>query len=104
MEKRTSLMVALDILNETREPLRKTQIVYRSNLNFNILKRWISLLINKGLFEVCNDPPRTWRTTEKGLKFIDAMEKVLGFWENEAIVLNDVKAEVVETGIFNSEV
>lgn len=101
MEKRTTLKVALDILIQTKEPIGKTKIVYQCNLNFNIIKRWIPLLISKGLLEECDNPPRTWRTTEKGSRFIEAMERVLWIWKTEA--LDNGTVEAIEPGIFKQQ-
>ena len=103
MERRTTLMVASDILTETKEPIGKTKIVYRCNLNFNIIKRWIPTLINKGLLEEFDNPPTKWRTTEKGSSFLYFMEKVVCLWKNGSTDLEDKQMEVVETGVFHSQ-
>ena len=80
MSKRTSLMVAYDILQVAIEGSSKTNLVYQGNLNFKIVKRWLAKLIAKGLLEFTPIPTNTWKTTLKGLGFMRAMERTMLFW------------------------
>lgn len=73
-------MVAQDILHEAREGSNKTNLVYRCNLNFNIIKTWLSRLIAKGLIEQTSSSPKIWTTTSKGMGFLLAMDGVLSMW------------------------
>ncbi len=84
MARRTSLMVARDILHQSIFGASKTQLVYRCNLNFKLIKTWLSRLIAKGLLEFQFGPPKTWGVTEKGLTFLFAMDKVLSIWDDGA--------------------
>lgn len=79
MERRTGLMIAYDILTEARGGSLKTRLVYRCNLNFNIIKTWLTRLTSKGLIEYSPEH-RTWTTTPNGLDFISAMVDVLSIW------------------------
>lgn len=94
MNKRTTLIMAYDILNEASIESSKTNLVYRCNLNFKIVKTWLSKLIAKGLLELHNEPSKTWKTTEKGSRFIEAMERVLWIWEDENIAMDQITLEV----------
>ena len=80
MGRRTSLMVAYDILQVARGGSSKTPLVYRCNLNFKLIKTWLSRLIAKGLLEP-SSTSRTWTTTTKGLSFILAMDAVISIWD-----------------------
>lgn len=80
IERRTSLMVAYDILQVARGGSAKTPLVYRCNLNFKLIKTWLSRLIAKGLIDP-NPTSRIWKTTTKGLRFISAMDEVLSMWD-----------------------
>jgi len=82
MERRTGLIVAYDILMEARGGSNKTNLVYRCNLNFKLIKTWLSRLIAKGLLEP-SPSSRTWATTTQGAKFILAMEAVKSLWDGE---------------------
>ena len=94
MQKRTSLMVAYDILEEARYGSAKTPLVYRCNLNFRLIKKWLARLIARGMMEFSDTPSKTWTTTAKGLRFISAMDRVLEEWDNGLIRLDEMKIEV----------
>ena len=49
---------------------KKTQIVYQANLDFKIVKKYLSRLIEKGLLDPANDR-RYYTTTSRGVDFID---------------------------------
>jgi len=94
MNRRTSLMVAYDILQVARDGSNKTQLVYQCNLNFRVIKRWLSRLMSKGLLEFNALPSKTWTTTDRGLRFIYAMDKVKTVWDDGLINLDTMKQEV----------
>lgn len=85
MERRTGLIVAYDVLTEARGGSQKTRLVYRCNLNFNIIKAYLSRLIANGLLDFIEGPPRKWITTAKGMDFLLAMDVVKGIWESGPI-------------------
>lgn len=99
MTKRTSLMVAYDILKIATEGSTKTNLVYQGNLNFKVVKRWLAKLIAKGLLEVHDLPYKFWKTTEKGLEFIDEMDRVLLIWGNDKM---NVKMGLIHLSIPNT--
>ena len=80
MGRRTGLIVAKDILVVAVGGSAKTNMVYKCNLNFKLIKTWLSRLIAKGLLDFIEGPPRRWITTDKGLRFIQAMDMVLPMW------------------------
>lgn len=52
----------------------KTSLVYKANLNFNMGKKYIALLMSKDLLErVEASTPALYRTTEKGSKALEAI-------------------------------
>lgn len=73
-------MVAYDILQEALDGSNKTNLVYQCNLNFKIIKRWLSKLMDKGLLEFKESPSKTWTTTTRGLMFMSAMNRVKMIW------------------------
>ena len=95
MNKRTTLMVAYDILNIAQGGATKTQLVYRGNLNFRLIKKWLSRLIAKRLIAFSDNPYKHWTTTEKGLRFISAMDKVKTIWDHGHINMNEMKQEML---------
>lgn len=66
--RRNSFDIYTDILNVSANGAKKTQIVYRANLNFNIVKKHIDALMERGFVE---KNARLYFTTEKGKNFVD---------------------------------
>ena len=57
----------MDILAETSRGVNKTGIVYGANLNFNIVGRYLPLLIESGLVvRVDGESGVVYRITERG--------------------------------------
>lgn len=71
--RRCDFEICADLLRVARGGARKTQLVYRANLNFKVVKRYLSVLLGNGLLEV--DPP-FYSSTEKGEEFLRLFEKV----------------------------
>jgi predicted transcriptional regulator len=68
MMRRTSLDVYVDILEAAQNGANKTRIVYRANLNFEIVKKYLKSLIESDLLMV-NENGKYY-TTKKGYNFI----------------------------------
>jgi predicted transcriptional regulator len=66
-ERRGKLEIMKDILSTAREGVRKTEMVYRANLNFNRAERYIPFLEERGLMEYSGS---VYKTTEKGEEFL----------------------------------
>ena len=64
---RTDLEIIFDILEFCSEPRKQTRIMYRNNLNYNVLKNYLSKLSTLGL--LCKNAPY-YVTTEKGRQFV----------------------------------
>lgn len=52
----------------------KTKIMYKAFLSYGQLKEYLGLLIQNGL--MTNDIPGLYKTTNKGLKFLDTTHKM----------------------------
>jgi predicted transcriptional regulator len=76
MKRRESVDICRDILQLTRNGAIKTRIVYGANLNFKIVKGYLSKLLSLGLLE---ESQKKYRTTEKGLDFINRYEDLSRF-------------------------
>ena len=72
--RRTSVDVSVDILEAALNGANKTRIVYRSNLNFAIVRGYLDNLIRTGLLIVDDG---SYRTTSKGAKFIKDYESLI---------------------------
>jgi len=83
--KRGHLEIARDLLEVARYGARPTALVYKANLNFNIIKRYLQELLDSGLINVDEIPingnmTRLFTTTERGLTFMDSVNKTLDLY------------------------
>jgi len=65
--RRDGIEIYADLLHAARGGAGKTQLVYKANLNFKIVKKYLSVLLRNDLLEV--DPP-FYSSTEKGEEFL----------------------------------
>jgi len=69
--KRNNLDIEADILDLASQGIRKTHLVYGANLNFNIVKKYLERLFNKGCLK--KEGP-LYFTTEKGVEYMNLIE------------------------------
>ena len=67
--RRNDLDICVDILHVARKGANKTHIVYKANLNFKIVKKYINRLIKTGMLSSANDSS-LYVTTGQGIKFL----------------------------------
>jgi len=78
--RRNDLDICADILNIAQNGAKKTQLVYKANLNFAIVKKYIKRL---GDTELLTSENGYFMTTEKGMRFLqDYREFVVSFSKN----------------------
>ena len=68
---RSRIQIAADILEIAREGSRKTRIMYLGNLSFDLLQKYLEMLVEFGLVEVKNGADKTYVATEKGRQFLE---------------------------------
>jgi predicted transcriptional regulator len=73
-ERRSSFEIIYNILCEARQGINKTRLVYKTNLNFHVMQRYIEFLMTKELLCIEYKPHVKYKTTEKGLKYIESFE------------------------------
>lgn len=71
--RRNNLDICADILRVSRGGAIKTHLVYKANLNFKIVKRYIGGLTESGLL-VKNG--KRFYATEEGILFIDRYDQL----------------------------
>lgn len=64
--RRSRTAISAEILKAALQGAKKTHIVYRVNLNFEVANRYLSMLLEKGLIE---QKDNLYITTEKGIKY-----------------------------------
>ena len=72
-ERRGKLDIMADILSVTAKGAKKTEMVYKANLNFTRLGRYISFLEERGLLE---NSGAEYRATKKGEEFLRDYQKI----------------------------
>lgn len=81
--KREKIQVIYDILKAIQEKegkIKPTHIMYKANLSPQMLKTYLKELIAKGLvLEKKSGKGKTYFLTEKGLKYIEDYQIILGF-------------------------
>lgn len=70
--KRDRLDIMLSILEITREPIKKTHILYRANINHQQLTKYLAMLEELGMIVENNNE---YVITDKGRMFLDMFSK-----------------------------
>jgi len=68
---RSRIQIAADILEIAKNGSRKTRIMYLGNLSFDLLQKYLRMLLDLGLIESKNGPEKSYVVTEKGRRFLD---------------------------------
>ena len=68
--RRNDLDICADILKVSKAGAKKTHIVYRANLNFKIVKKYLSRLIDNGYLLDGSDSG-VFVTTDRGSNFLE---------------------------------
>jgi len=70
--RRNDIDICADILKVARSGAKKTHLVYKANLNFEIVKKYLSRLSENRLISSENGH---YITTEEGVKFLDSYQE-----------------------------
>jgi predicted transcriptional regulator len=68
---RSRIQIAANILEIAKEGSRKTKIMYLGNLSFDLLQKYLEMLVNYELLEVHGGPDKGYIATEKGKQFLE---------------------------------
>lgn len=74
--RRSGLEIIASILMEARNGVTKTRLIYRTNMNFIVIRKYMDFLNQKGLMAVEHDYLQIYTTTEKGLEFLNEYAKI----------------------------
>jgi len=77
--KRNNYDIDRDILNLTKSPQLKTNIVYKCNLNFKLIKRYLTKLIQKGFITKTkrHDGKTLYSITNRGLEYLNVFDNLM---------------------------
>lgn len=76
--RRDELTIMTDLLVNMLEPRRLTHILYKTNLSYSQLRKYLSNLLQMGLAEELDHPYRLFRTTAKGRTFMSLIKQQSG--------------------------
>jgi predicted transcriptional regulator len=68
---RSRIQIAADILEIARSGSRKTRIMYQGNLSFDLLQKYLEMLVRFGLLEIHGGPEKNYVATDKGRRFLE---------------------------------
>ena len=95
MGRHHKLDVIFEILSLAQEGVKRTRLVYLTNINFSMLRRYLSVLFRMELIE---DRGRMLVTTPKGVRFVEEYDEFTSRWnfyeefENSKKVENEISA------------
>jgi predicted transcriptional regulator len=75
-KRRSDIDISADILKVAMNGAKKSHIVYRANLNFDVLKRYLKRLNAAGLINFPSFNGRIFKTTSKGKEYINQYENL----------------------------
>ncbi len=80
--KRSAMEISADILKVTLNGAKKSHIIYKANINFQLGKKYLNHLTNSGLIIDSVNGNRLYLTTDKGMEYIKQFEdlKKLANW------------------------
>jgi len=70
MAKRNGFEIMAEILNFCEKPQNKTKVMYRTNLSWRMLQKYLSQLQSLEFLEVHHSSVK-YVTTQKGLEFVE---------------------------------
>jgi len=73
---RNRLEIAADIIEITKNGSRKTRIMYQGNLSFDLLQRYLDMLVNFQLIQRLEGDQPAYIATEKGRHFLNEFEEL----------------------------
>ncbi len=80
MKNRSRMDIYFDILSAARQSVRKTHIMYKSNLSYKQLDVYLGALIECNLIEEgVEDGARVYNVTSRGLNFIELFENISAY-------------------------
>lgn len=72
--KRNNLDICADMLRVSRIGAKKSHLVYKANLNFLIVKKYLNRLVDNGLLDHSGD---RFYITNKGSEFLDRYDTMV---------------------------
>ncbi len=76
-KRRDRLYIIAEILEVALEGVLKTQVMYKANLSFAQLNEYLTLMMDLDLLQLSRNSERNvYKTTTKGLRFLESYKKI----------------------------
>jgi len=79
VKRRNSLDISANILKIAMDGVKKSHIVYKANLNFNVAERYLERLREAGLIAFPSFNGRIFKTTPKGKEYLHGYENLTNY-------------------------
>jgi len=81
-KKRDTLTIIASTLSESTNGISKTRLVYKTNMNFKSIRKYLVFLLNNDFLSVHTvDGKETFKTTEKGLHLLKQLRDIKEYFE-----------------------
>ena len=91
-KRRDKLVIMTEIISIATKGTSKTQIMYKANLSFSQLKRYLALLSGHNLLaKSAQDGKEIYKATPKGVEFMERQQQII-YLINEEPAENSVKS------------
>lgn len=74
-ERRDTLTILSDLLENMNEPRRLTHILYASNLSYSQLCKYLKMLVDMGLAQKQTKPFNSFHVTQEGKYFVSLISR-----------------------------
>lgn len=90
VERRDRHEIVAEILNYARGGKKKTHIMFKARLGYSQIQEYLRLLVEKGFVEKTTFKRKRqvvtmYRTTKKGIEFLDRLESIDKLWKSEGL-------------------
>ncbi len=76
-KRRDRIYIIAEILEVALEGVLKTQVMYKANLSFAQLNEYLTLMMDLNLLQLSRNSERNvYKTTSKGLRFLESYRKI----------------------------
>lgn len=94
---RSRIQIAADILKIAKDGSRKTRIMYQGNLSFDLLQKYLDMLVNFGLLEVRGGSGKGFVATEKGRRFLEDYRELQKYSEMVEVKRHSLESSLPAT-------
>lgn len=99
VKRRNKLDIVAEILDLAVDGIKRTGVVYLTNINFTMLRKYEKILIEKGFIEKLDG---LLYTTDDGIKFLQKYRELMDAWKfidaNPSVTNNELHLDSEDKG------